>query len=74
LEQELPDQAGEPDRDQGEDVATAGAREGADQLPGPEENVYARPAEQERYTRLVSHAISPGVPSAGQVWRESRGR
>lgn len=74
MEQDLPGQAGEPDRDQQEDGVSAGAREGADQVPGPEENVYARPAEQQRHTRLVSHAISPGVRSAGQVWRESRGR
>jgi MinD superfamily P-loop ATPase len=41
-------------------------------MPDPEENVFARPAEQRPRTRPVSHVISPSVPSAGQVWQESK--
>jgi hypothetical protein len=34
-------------------------------MQDPEENVFARPAEQRHLTRLAYRAISQSVPSAG---------
>jgi MinD superfamily P-loop ATPase len=42
-------------------------------MPDPEENAFARHAEQHLRTRPASRVIRQLVPSAGQVWRESRG-
>lgn len=72
MEWGLPDQVREADRDQEEDEATAGEWEEAEQLPVPEENAYALPAEPQQHTRPESRVISRSVPSAGQVWRGSR--
>lgn len=73
MERGLRVQAQEPVREQGEGEVNAEERwEEAGQVPVPE-NAFALPAEPQGHTRPASHVISLSAPSAGQVWRGSKG-
>jgi hypothetical protein len=64
LEWDLPDQVKEADRDHGEDEATAGEWEEAEQPPVPEETASALPAEPQRLTKPAFRVIRLSVRSA----------